>query len=41
MYTARHPGMFVATASYSGVLDVTAQHVRRQFNRSSMRRSSG
>jgi S-formylglutathione hydrolase FrmB len=24
MYTARHPGMFAATASFSGVLDVTA-----------------
>jgi S-formylglutathione hydrolase FrmB len=24
MYTARHPGMFAATASFSGVLDITA-----------------
>ena len=27
MYTARHPGLFVATASYSGVLDVTASGI--------------
>jgi diacylglycerol O-acyltransferase / trehalose O-mycolyltransferase / mycolyltransferase Ag85 len=27
MYTARHPGVFVATASYSGVLDVTASGI--------------
>jgi S-formylglutathione hydrolase FrmB len=27
MYTARHPGMFVASASYSGVLDVTASGI--------------
>ena len=27
MYTARHPGVYVATASYSGVLDVTASGI--------------
>ena len=29
MYTARHPGLFVATASFSGVLDATAGAIDR------------